>query len=206
MPYFPPCTLTSASFSNTSRTIVPLPYIPGLESNLLSVSRMTDANIGITFGRDSSSLDFRGRTIAHSSRAGNMYTYLASSSGLDGTKKHTNSSSFAPHISTPCTEPFDNTAMRAVSQELDEPLVILSDILPAKLFQQEPEPSALKCHENRRSVAIGIRNSTIILTIVLLHLAQLSYNSLTGITTGINWMSIRSQITLMGGDSIHPPM
>jgi hypothetical protein len=96
-----------------------------------------------------------------------------------------------------------------VAQELNEPLVTLSDIadvLPAESFKRELEPIALKRHENRHSIVIGIRNTTIILTIVFLHLAQLSHNALTGITTGINWTSTHSQIMFSGEDSINPSM
>jgi hypothetical protein len=101
---------------------------------------MTNANVGIVLGRDSSSLIFEGRTIAHGSRAGHLYTYLSISNRVDGEKRKVEVTHPAPHISTPVAETCGAEVVAEEMKELDESMETLSDIadvLPATSSQRE---------------------------------------------------------------------
>jgi hypothetical protein len=170
---------------------------------MLSIGRMTNANVDVVFGRDSSSLIFEGKTIAKGSKANNLYTYLSISNRVDEEKKTADIEPLAPHISASVAETYGDEEIAVEMQKIAEPLITLSeiaDIFPAKSFQREPE-LALKHHENRRDFTIGIRNTPIILIFVILHLAQLPYYALIGITDRLDWTSTRSQIAFARRDS-----
>ena len=58
-------------------TLTNVIYAPNLRSNLLSVGRMTNANVEVVFNKDTSYLMHRGHRLAYGSKVGNLFTYLA---------------------------------------------------------------------------------------------------------------------------------
>ena len=58
-------------------TLTNVIYAPKLHANLLSVRRMTDANVNMLFSKNQSALSLNGRILARGSKVDNLFTYTA---------------------------------------------------------------------------------------------------------------------------------
>ena len=59
-------------------TLTNVIYVPSLHANLLSVGRMTNANVNVMFSKNHSTLTLNGQIIARGPKVDNLFVYTAS--------------------------------------------------------------------------------------------------------------------------------
>ena len=175
-------------------------FVPGLDKNLLSVGRMTNAGVDVRFERSGSTLVYNGNVVAHGPKVGNLYTYMATRV-RSGTEKeiHENPPP-TPHIPYEDVLPFPGIDYITENRNIIKPIFSHTEEedLPAIVqIPQEEEPIKTKIHEKQQTsrqtgITITSTHTIIILLFILVLFIRKPLYAFNGITRNLETKANRT--------------